>query len=193
MNNKSILFCNLKKGDEKLGIKINKYYYPDILKVIADNKIPMWPFWSAAVPRATYFPNFIRESNAVVESSFNLRKNVYRINKNVLHTDYAQEAYKFHDGTLKVAVDKAIQLGAGIKTTRRSINKKQLPVEDGPETWCRRTPKSKIPKHFTVRSPKKYASPKSKASSYLRRKRTQIRLKTINGNTFDVKYLACIG
>lgn len=190
--------------DEKsYGVQIdNKFYHPDVLKVIEDNKIPMWPFWSAAVARATYFPNFVRESNAVVESSFNLRKNIYRENKNVLHTDYAQEAYKYHDGTLKIASDKALQLGVKFKTknnkTRsnetRSAPNRTAPAEEKTETWFRKTPKSRIPKHFTIKSPCKYTSPKSRPSSHLKNLRKQrYNLKTkgkFNWRLNPLKYVA---
>lgn len=157
--------------ESNFGIEVdNKFYFPDILKVIEDNKIPMWPFWSAAVPRATYFPNFIRESNAVVESSFNLRKNIYREEKSVLHTDYAQEAYKFHDGTLKIASDKVLQLGAKLRASSQKTPKNG-PAEERPEAWCKKTPKSRIPKHFTIKSPYKYTSPKARPSCNLSRRR----------------------
>ncbi len=88
---------------------------------------------------------------------------------------YAQNAYKFHEGTLKIAFDKTLQLGVKLKTTNKKSTTNNVPVEEKSETWFRKTPKSRLPRHFNVKSPCKYTSLKSKPSSYLKKRRQQTR------------------
>ena len=79
----------------------NPFYCPTVLELLENTYIPMTPFISCMVPRHSGYPDFVRKTNAVNESSFNINKNVWHLQRPMHNGDFVREHFDLVNGKIK--------------------------------------------------------------------------------------------
>lgn len=125
----------------------NPFYSSIVLDAILSHKIPLWPLWSSALVRFVYNNDFLRESNAAAESSFNVRKNCMRMRNYTNMADFVRDNYDNYEACLADAQQSILKAPLKPRNTRKAKNT----TEEAQESWRKKGTPKRESRHLSQR------------------------------------------